>query len=75
MAVADSVLSVIEEEGLQQHAEEVGSYLMQGLEGLMERHLSIGDVRGVGLFVGVELVKDRESKEPDKELTETIVKW
>ncbi len=73
MAIADAVLSVIEEEELQAHAEEVGSDLLQGLEGLMENHVCIGDVRGVGLFIGVELVKDRESKEPDAELAHTVM--
>ena len=75
MAIAEAVLSVIEEEGLQQHAEEVGSYLLQGLEGLMEKHACIGDVRGMGLFIGVEMVKDRETREPDKELAAGLVQW
>ena len=74
MAIAEAVLSVIDEEDLQSHVEEVGSYLLQGLEGLMERHSCIGDVRGVGLFLGVEFVRDRESKEPDKEMAEYIMK-
>ena len=75
MAVAESVLSVIEEEGLQQHAEEVGSYLLHGLEKLMERHPAIGDVRGVGLFIGIELVTDRETKHPAEELAKEVVEW
>ncbi len=73
MAIADSVLSVIKEEGLQEHAVEVGSYLLHSLKGLMERHSVIGDVRGEGLFLGVELVTDRESKTPNKELAGILV--
>lgn len=73
MAIAESVLSVVKEEGLQDHAAEVGSYLLQGLEGLMERHLVIGDIRGVGLFIGVEFVTDRESKSPNKDLALRVV--
>jgi 4-aminobutyrate aminotransferase-like enzyme len=64
MATGLSVLQVIQEEGLQQHAKEVGDHLLNGLRGLMTRHAIIGDVRGSGLFVGAELVKDRQTLEP-----------
>ena len=71
MAVSNAVLSVIEEEQLQQKAKDLGGYLKAGLEGLKEKHNCIGDVRGTGLFIGVDFVKDRESRDPDKELAES----
>jgi 4-aminobutyrate aminotransferase-like enzyme/Ser/Thr protein kinase RdoA (MazF antagonist) len=64
MAVGMAVLDVIEEEGLLERALRVGSYLRQGFLALADRHPLIGDVRGLGLFVGVELVTDREERSP-----------
>jgi 4-aminobutyrate aminotransferase-like enzyme/Ser/Thr protein kinase RdoA (MazF antagonist) len=63
-AAALAVLAVIEDEGLVANAAEVGSYLRQGLAGLAERHDLIGDVRGEGLLLGVELVGDRQARAP-----------
>jgi 4-aminobutyrate aminotransferase-like enzyme/Ser/Thr protein kinase RdoA (MazF antagonist) len=63
-AVGTAVLDVVAGEGLQQNALRVGEHLLQGLTGLMERHSLVGDVRGLGLFIGVELVRDRETLEP-----------
>ncbi len=63
-AIGLAVLDVIQEEGLQQRALSVGKVLMDGLRELMERHELIGDVRGRGMFLGIELVADRHSKMP-----------
>jgi 4-aminobutyrate aminotransferase-like enzyme len=63
-AVGLEVLRIIEEEGLQRHSGEVGGHFLRGLKGLMGSHSIIGDVRGLGLFIGVELVRDRETLEP-----------
>ena len=68
MAIADSVLSVLEDEGLQENARVVGDYLIEGLKKLQKKHSCIGDVRGSGLYMGVELVKDRDTREPATDL-------
>ena len=62
-----AVLDVIEDEDLLSNAEETGEFLRQGIRDLMPRHSLIGDVRGRGLIVGVELVLDREGLEPAHE--------
>ncbi len=63
-AVGAAVLRYIRDHDLVRNAAEVGTYFRERLTGLMARHPMIGDVRGLGLMVGVELVKNRESKEP-----------
>lgn len=63
-AMGKAVLEVIDRENIQQNAKEVGGYLMDGYHKLMAKHDVIGDVRGKGLMTGMELVKDRTSKEP-----------
>lgn len=63
-AVGLAVLDVIETEQLQERARVVGEHLRAGLRGLQTRHLIVGDVRGLGLFIGVELVRDRELLTP-----------
>ncbi len=63
-AAALATLEVMEEENLPQHVAEVGGYLRAGLERLWDKYPVIGDVRGMGLMQGVELVKDRKTKEP-----------
>jgi 4-aminobutyrate aminotransferase-like enzyme len=68
-----AVLDVVEGERLQERALRVGRYLAEGLRRLQERHPVIGDVRGSGLFLGVELVRDRESLEPATEEAEYVV--
>ena len=59
-----AVLDVIEDEGLQEHAHRVGDHLGNGLRALMGRRPAVGDVRGLGLFLGVEIVSDRENRTP-----------
>jgi 4-aminobutyrate aminotransferase-like enzyme len=63
-AAALAVLDVIDEEGLLKNAHEVGRHLERGLAELASRHPIIGDVRGSGLFWGIDLVSDRESRQP-----------
>lgn len=63
-AVGIAVLDVIEEEQLQKNSLEVGTYFLKSLEALKERFDIVGDVRGKGLMIGVELVSDRKTKEP-----------
>lgn len=62
-----AVLRVIENEELQANCLHTGAYLTAGLEKLAQKHSIIGQVRGKGLMLGVELVKDRTTKEPAKE--------
>jgi 4-aminobutyrate aminotransferase-like enzyme len=59
-----AVLDVIADEGLVANAEETGAYLRQGLTALAERHPLIGDVRGEGLLLGVELIDEQETRTP-----------
>jgi len=66
-AVGLAVLDVIKTEGILQSVHEVGTYLRRGLNSLASRHELIGDVRGKGLFYGLEIVRDRDTLEPGKE--------
>ncbi|MEQ8211629.1 MAG: aspartate aminotransferase family protein [Lacipirellulaceae bacterium] len=59
-----ATLEVIEEDGIQQNALEVGNHLKDGFLALQEKHAIIGEVRGMGLMLGIELVRDRKTKEP-----------
>jgi 4-aminobutyrate aminotransferase-like enzyme/Ser/Thr protein kinase RdoA (MazF antagonist) len=68
-----AVLDVLEDEGLQERALRVGRHFLAGLRGLQEGHPLVGDVRGSGLFLGVELVRDRESREPATEEASYVV--
>jgi alanine-glyoxylate transaminase/(R)-3-amino-2-methylpropionate-pyruvate transaminase len=63
-AVGKAVLEVIDEEGLQENCARLGEYILAGLARLKDRHSIIGDVRGRGLMLALELVKDRATKEP-----------
>jgi 4-aminobutyrate aminotransferase-like enzyme len=68
-----AVLEIIEDEGLMQNALAVGNYIVDGLREIGNRHPQIGDVRGAGLFIGLELVHDRDAKEPAPELASRLV--
>jgi 4-aminobutyrate aminotransferase-like enzyme len=72
-AIGLAVLDVIEQEQLQKNALHVGTYLMEGLRKLMERYPLIGDVRGAGLFIGVELVTDRTALTPATDQAACII--
>jgi len=63
-AAALATIQVMEEEAPPAHVQEVGDHLRQGLERFKEKYPLVGDVRGMGLMQGVELVRDRETKEP-----------
>jgi 4-aminobutyrate aminotransferase-like enzyme len=73
MAAGMAVLDVIEREGLMANAQRVGRHLRAGLAKLAERHTLIGDVRGAGLFVGLELVTDRQARTPATAETVRVV--
>jgi alanine-glyoxylate transaminase/(R)-3-amino-2-methylpropionate-pyruvate transaminase len=68
-----ATLEVIDAEGIQENARVVGGHLKQGLLELQEKHSLIGDVRGMGLMLGVELVSDRETKDPASAETAQIL--
>jgi len=73
MAAGMAVMDVIEREDLVANARRVGQYLRAALSELATRHALIGDVRGAGLFVGVELVRDRALKSPATAETVRVV--
>ncbi|NIL94743.1 MAG: aminotransferase class III-fold pyridoxal phosphate-dependent enzyme, partial [Woeseiaceae bacterium] len=68
-----AVLDVIEEEGLQQNALHTGAYIVDGLWKLADKHECVGDVRGTGLFIALDLVTDRETRAPATELAGRLI--
>jgi 4-aminobutyrate aminotransferase-like enzyme/Ser/Thr protein kinase RdoA (MazF antagonist) len=68
-----AVLDVLEDEHLQERALRVGNHWMARLKTLQDRHALIGDVRGSGLFLGIDLVRDRETREPATRAADYVV--
>lgn len=72
-AVGDAVVEVIDNEGLVGNAEETGAYVLDGFRKLQDKHEIIGDVRGRGLFFGIDLVADRPTKTPAPDKAKRVV--
>jgi 4-aminobutyrate aminotransferase-like enzyme len=70
---AKATIDLIEEDRLMDNAHTAGNHFREGLEALKEKHISIGDVRGMGLMQAFELVKNRKTKEPATELTGAVL--
>jgi 4-aminobutyrate aminotransferase-like enzyme len=73
IAAAKAVLDTIIEEHLMQNASKIGSQILEGLNDLQKKYEFVGDVRGTGLYFGVELVKDRDLKIPDMDRALAVV--
>ena len=71
-ASALATMEVIENEGLLVQAHETGEYILSRLRDMQERHPSMGDVRGRGLMIGIEFIKDHQTKERDIELRDAL---
>lgn len=71
-AIGQAVLDVLEDENLPANAEAVGGHLLGLFKDLVERYETCGDARGEGLFLGLELVKDQQSKSPNTELAAIV---
>jgi 4-aminobutyrate aminotransferase len=68
-----TTIEIIEDEGLVANTARVGELALQRLNEMKSRHFTIGDVRGRGLLLGIEIVKSRETKEPDNDLAEIVM--
>lgn len=71
-AIGMTVLDMLRDEGLQENAKRVGAHLKSRLQALQDKHPIIGTVHGIGLYLGVEMVRDRETLEPASEETSAI---
>jgi 4-aminobutyrate aminotransferase len=68
-----TTIEIIEDEGLVENAARVGAFALERMDQMKSRRHAIGDVRGRGLLLGIEMVKSRETKEPDNDLAETVM--
>lgn len=68
-----AVLETIEAENLQENARDTGTYLLAGLGAVAQRFACVGDLRGKGLYIGVELVRERKTKAPDRDTATRVV--
>jgi 4-aminobutyrate aminotransferase-like enzyme len=73
IAAAQATLDVIRDEQLLDNSKQVGKLIQDGIRELATRHQAIGDVRGAGLYIGVEMVSDRDGKTPDAAAATTVV--
>ncbi len=67
-----TTIEIIEDEGLVENAASVGAWALERMADMMDRHGAIGDVRGRGFLLGIDLVKDRETKQPADDLAEEV---
>jgi len=74
-AAALAALELMGDDGFGSHVTEMGTYLLTGLQDLQEKHELIGDVRGLGLMAGIELVRNRVSKEPAAQERDKALKF
>ena len=72
-AAAIATIESLEEENLPANAENMGNYALNRMRNMMQQHKIVGAVRGLGLLMGMELVKDRQTKEPATEQTEQVM--
>ncbi len=72
-AAALATIEYIEKNNLVQHSRDLGAFALKRMRGMMERHPLIGDVRGIGLFLGIELVKNRKTRERATDEAEAVM--
>jgi 4-aminobutyrate aminotransferase/(S)-3-amino-2-methylpropionate transaminase len=73
-AIALAVIKLLQEEKLPEHAAELGEYFFKELKELESEHQLIGHIDAMGFMIGIELVKDRKTKEPASEETMRVIK-
>ena len=71
--IGKEVLDIVDDEGLMDNARLMGDTLLEGLRALQNKHEVIGDVRGFGLFIGVELIENQQSKKPAADIANYVI--